>query len=302
MSTAAPQVVVIGNIGIDTNVYLPGNAIDLQHEANFTQNLDTVGQAGGYASRGYARLGVSTSFIGYVGSDWMGAQIRSTLQADGINTSALFIDPAGTSRSINLVFPDGSRRNFYDGKSHMILQPPLEECLSALQGASLAHFNIPNWARELLEPAHRLGVIIACDMQDVIDPGDPYRSDFVREADYLFFSSVNQSDPAPVIQTYLKLNPDAVIVATMGAGGCSLGTRERILYYPAVKMDLPVVDTNGAGDAFATGFLVSRVLEGRGLEESVLRGQICARYKCGQKSTSGNMITHDLLENYFSRL
>lgn len=75
MSAINPQVVVIGNIGIDTNVYLPGNAIDLVHEANFTENLDTVGQAGGYASRGYARLGALTAFIGYVGADWMGEQI-----------------------------------------------------------------------------------------------------------------------------------------------------------------------------------------------------------------------------------
>ena len=88
MTEKIPQVVVIGNIGIDTNVYLPGDSIDFSHEANFTENLDTVGQAGGYASRGYARLGVTTTFIGYVGEDWMGEQIRSTLQADGIDTRA----------------------------------------------------------------------------------------------------------------------------------------------------------------------------------------------------------------------
>ncbi len=74
MSAINPQVVVIGNIGIDTNVYLLGYAIDLLHEAIFTENLDTVGQAGGYASRGHARLGALTAFIGYVGADWMGEQ------------------------------------------------------------------------------------------------------------------------------------------------------------------------------------------------------------------------------------
>jgi len=50
-------VVVVGNIGINTNAYLQGQAIDLAHEANFTSNLDTVGQAGGYASRAYQRIG-----------------------------------------------------------------------------------------------------------------------------------------------------------------------------------------------------------------------------------------------------
>ena len=48
--------VVIGNIGIDTNVYFSGDRIDLAVEANFTTNIDSIGQAGGYAARGYAAL------------------------------------------------------------------------------------------------------------------------------------------------------------------------------------------------------------------------------------------------------
>ena len=58
MSAINPQVVVIGNIGIDTNVYLPGNAIDLLHEAIFTENLDTVGQAGAFQ---HSQLGASVT-------------------------------------------------------------------------------------------------------------------------------------------------------------------------------------------------------------------------------------------------
>lgn len=302
MSIENKRVVVIGNIGIDTNVYLRGNAIDLDHEANFTENLDTVGQAGGYASRGYARLGAATAFIGYIGADWMGEQIRRTLQSDGIDTRGLFIDPLGTSRSINLVYPDGSRWNFYDGKGHMELHPPIEACLALMQEARLAHFNIPNWARELLNPAHQQGLTIACDIQDVVDPADLYRQDFVRNANYLFFSAVNHPDPRPVIQYFLSLRPTLVVLSTLGAEGCLLGTSSGISHFPAIQLDMPVVDTNGAGDAFASGFLVSRVFENRSLEDSIRRGQICARHKCAQKSTSANMVTADLLDRYDSLL
>ncbi len=295
------RVVVIGNIGIDTNVFLQGDVIDLIHESNYTCNLDTVGQAGGYTSRGYTRLGVPTSFIGYIGADPMGDHIRDVLENDGIGTAGLFIDPLGTSRSINLVVSDGSRRNFYDGKSHMYLEPRLEHCLDILRGSRLAHFNIPNWARRLLAPARELGITIATDLQDVMDPGDPYRMDFVQQADYIFFSAINHPHPASHIHAYLDLNPGVTILATMGPRGVALGDANGIVYYPAIELDLPVVDTSGAGDAFASGFLVSRVLESRSLEESVVRGQICARYKCGQRSTSANMITHVLLDQYVSK-
>ena len=66
------DVAVVGNVGIDTNIYLYGNDIDFNVEANFSENLDYVGQAGGYTSRGYARLGKRTAFIGYVGDDYAG--------------------------------------------------------------------------------------------------------------------------------------------------------------------------------------------------------------------------------------
>ena len=47
------DVVVVGNAGIDTNVFLYGADVDFSVEANFSDTLDTVGQAGGYSSRGY---------------------------------------------------------------------------------------------------------------------------------------------------------------------------------------------------------------------------------------------------------
>jgi sugar/nucleoside kinase (ribokinase family) len=58
-----------------------------------------------------------------------------------------------------------------------------------------------------------------------------------------------------------------------------------------VQLDLPVVDTNGAGDALAVGFLTARVLEGRPLAEAAQRGQVAARWVCGQRSSSGPLIT-----------
>jgi len=298
LSNLRQDVVVIGNIGIDTNVYFSGDRIDLSVEANFTSNIDMIGQAGGYASRGYAALGYKTAFIGYIGADFSGDFIHATLTKEKINTSALFIDPDGTSRSINLIYRHGQRRNCYDGKSLMTLHPPLTRCEQVFRGARLAHFNIPNWARELLQPAKESGLKIACDIQDVVDVNDPYRLDFIHAADFLFFSAANHNDPSPLILHYLLINPELVIVCGMGERGCALGSTAGIRFFPPVMLDLPVVDTNGAGDTLAVGFLSSHVLDGLSMEESILRSQIAARYKCGIKASSGSMISRELLEHY----
>jgi sugar/nucleoside kinase (ribokinase family) len=67
---APPEVVVLGNAGVDTNAYLPGRDVDWSVEANFIENLETPGQAGVYASRGCAALGGRrVAFIGNLGDD-----------------------------------------------------------------------------------------------------------------------------------------------------------------------------------------------------------------------------------------
>jgi sugar/nucleoside kinase (ribokinase family) len=295
------DVVVIGNAGVDTNVYVPGQDVDFNVEANFTENLDYVGQAGGYASRGYARLGKRTAYIGYVGDDHNGRLVREEFARDGIDTRALFVDPLGTARSVNFMYRDGRRKNFYDGKSHMQLRPDMKVCRAVLAGAKLAHFNIPNWARYLLPTARELGLTIACDIQDVVSAHDPYRQDFAC-ADILFFSAANYADPTPLIETFLESNPERVVVVGMGAKGCALGTRQGVSFFPAVDMETPVIDTNGAGDALAVGFLTSYVLDGYSLSDAVWRGQIAARYTSTIKASSSDLISRAKLDDYFRTL
>jgi sugar/nucleoside kinase (ribokinase family) len=235
-----------------------------------------------------------------VGDDWAGRVVREEFARDGIDTTGLFVDPSGTSRSINFMYLDGRRKNFYDGKGHMSLMPDLDLCREILAGATLAHFNIPNWARHLLPLAREAGVTIACDIQDVVSLDDPYRQDFVDYADVLFLSAANYPDPSPLMAELLGAKRSQIVVVGMGAQGCALGTEAGIRFFPPVEMGAPVVDTNGAGDGLAVGFLAGYVLDGYSLEDSILRGQIAARYTCTLRGSSSDLITAEGLEGYFA--
>jgi sugar/nucleoside kinase (ribokinase family) len=300
MDNTTGGVVVVGNVGIDTNVYLYAANVDFIVESNFTENLDYVGQAGGYTARGYAAYGLPTAFIGHVGDDFSGRLIRETFAADGIDTRALFVDPAGTARSVNFMTLDGRRKNFYDGKGHMTLSPDLDLCSEALRGARLAHFHLPNWARRLLPIARELGLTIACDVQDVVDASDPYRQEFVRAADILFFSAANHADPSPLMRCFLDVNPEVIVIAGMGAAGCALGKGQDVRFFPPPLLDMPIVDTNGAGDALAVGFLSSYLFDSYSLEDSILRGQIAARHTCSLRATTDCLITRSQLDASFA--
>lgn len=291
---------VIGAAGVDTNIYLWSGDIDFNVEANFSRNIDYVGGAGGYSARGFARLGKRSGYIGFVGDDHNGRLISDELSASGVEAT-LLIDPAGSRRSVNIMYGDGRRKNFYDGRGSMEVRPDPDVCKALLARTKLAHFSIENWTRYLLAPARAMGVTIACDLQDVVTIDDPYRTDFAANADILFFSAANFPDPSDLIDRFFAMGRAEIIVVGMGSRGCALGVRTQpVRFFDPVSISVPVIDTNGAGDGLAVGFLTSYVLDNYSLEESITRGQITARYTCALKADSTNLITRAQLDTLFA--
>ncbi|MBN2460134.1 MAG: carbohydrate kinase family protein [Candidatus Cloacimonetes bacterium] len=294
------DVVVLGAVGIDTSVYLMADDIDFQVEANFSENIDTIGQAGGYAARSFNRLGKRTGLIAAWGDDYPGAYIREQLHSEGIDISGCFIDPAGTKRSINFMYKDGRRKNFYDGKGAMAIKPDLAKCRQILSRTKLVHVNIVNWTRYLLPLMKELELTIAVDLQDMIRVDDPYRQDYLDHADIIFFSAVNFPDDLhKVITKILERKNIQFIIAGNGSRGVTLGCWSGVYDFPAVDLPFAVIDTNGAGDSLAAGFLSSFVLDGYNRNDSLFRGQICARYCCSQKGNSNELITRKQLDEFY---
>ena len=271
--------VVVGAVGIDTNIYLYNDEIDFSVEMNFSQNHDNVGQAGGYSSRILAALGYKVAFAGFVGDDMGGLEIRRTFTKEEIDTTHLFIDRTGTKRSVNIVYTDGRRKNFYDGKgsSETSLNPDDYEEL--FRSSKVAHFSIVDWARHLLPVARRTGCIVACDLQDIVSFDDEYRKDFINSADILFFSSVNNANPVESVKRLLQQRTDAMVLCGCGSKGCILGSKEKIQTFEVIQEGLPVIDTNGCGDSLAMGFLAG-LSQGYSPEKAVHCGQVLARHCC----------------------
>ncbi|KQX41686.1 hypothetical protein ASD97_31020 [Streptomyces sp. Root63] len=81
------------------------------------------------------------------------------------------------------------------------------------------------------------------------------------------------------------------VVATAGAAGSYLLSREADgpVHIPAVAPPGPVVDSNGAGDAYASGFLFGR-LAGESFERCALYGAIAGAHACTVPATGGDAI------------
>jgi sugar/nucleoside kinase (ribokinase family) len=71
-------------------------------------------------------------------------------------------------------------------------------------------------------------------------------------------------------------------------------------HFPAAVPERPVVDSNGAGDAFLTAFLHAR-FAGEPLERCVLAGSVSGAYACGSPGTHEELIDAAALAAAVSR-
>jgi len=293
--------VVIGSIGVDTNIYVEADSVEFKKETDFTENIDFVGQTGAYVSQSYTNLGKKIAYIGFVGNDLLGDSVRKTLAIEGINTEALLEDSTGTKRSVNFIFKNGERKSFYDPKNSMKTSADLELSEKIIQKANLAHFSIANWARELLPIAKKYNLTIACDLQDISAVDDEYIQDFIEQSDILFFSSANIEKPTDALKKMSEINPEALIITTMGKDGCASISGGELKIHEPLKLDMPINDTNGAGDAFATAFLSYFSLGTMKLDQAIMKGQIAALYTCTSRATSSQPIDSKQLTRYYKK-
>jgi sugar/nucleoside kinase (ribokinase family) len=106
-----------------------------------------------------------------------------------------------------------------------------------------------------------------------------------------------------VMRHILDRGRAAVVVATDGADGCRVLARaDGVVHaFPAVVPERPVVDSNGAGDAFSTAFMRSW-LAGAEPAECVLAGSVSGAYACGSAGTHEEMIDAATLDAACARL
>jgi sugar/nucleoside kinase (ribokinase family) len=254
------DLLVIGGLGVDVRVRVPALPLPAADSHTVEPIELRIGNTGaGVALAGQA-LGLRVRVVDTLGADPAGDLVRAALARAGVPT-VLAEDRSGTRRSVNLVAPDGRRTSLYDPRPWQGPPPfPADELAALVRDARHVHLSIMDWAVPLL-PAVRdalpPGVALSTDLHDW-DGSNPYHRPFAEVADLIFVSGVRLADRASLAGT---LAPRTVVV-TRGADGAELyrGDDTVVPVPPAVPPG-PVIDSNGAGDAFAAG-LIAGLLRG----------------------------------------
>ncbi|WP_420140957.1 adenosine kinase, partial [Sphingomonas sp.] len=239
---------------------------------------------------GIAALGGKCGFIGQVADDQLGAVFAHDIRANGITfTTAIRPGQPSTARCLILVTPDAQRTmNTFLGASQFLPASALDRDLIA--SARILYLEGYLWdpaepraaMRAAIEIAHAAGRQVAFTLSDTFCI-TRHRADFLkliddRAIDILFaneselLSLVEGEDfDAALDRVAAKVGTLVVTRSADGAVAVQGGTRAAVPAEPIER----VVDTTGAGDLFAAGFLAGQV-QGRGLEDSLRMGAIAA--------------------------
>jgi sugar/nucleoside kinase (ribokinase family) len=291
------DLVVFGGVGIDTIVRVPALPLAMADSIHVGPVRDYVAHTGNGVALGSHALGRRTALVDFIGEDAQAELIHARYRERGLLFNYL-VHPSGTRRSVNLVDPSGRRLSLYDGRHPDELRMERAYYRPFLERAAHAHFSIMPWAAQLYDDAQELGVLVSTDLHDW-DGVKPYYHPFAWRSDIVFMSTAAMGGRhEDVMREIFARGRAQVVVATAGATGSYFMTRDA----PAARhvrvagMGRPVVDSNGAGDAFAAAFLAG-FAEQRPLMECMQMGAIAGEYACAIEGTAEGFLTRDALRD-----
>lgn len=281
---------------LETNGIIKGamNLIDAERAELLYSRMgpatEMSGGSAGNTAAGVASLGGRAAYFGKVATDHLGRVFAHDIRAQGVAFDTRSLDKgAPTARSMIFVTPDGERSmNTYLGACVELGPEDVET--SKVADAKVTYFEGYLWdpprAKEAIvlaaKIAHEHGRQVAMTLSDPFCV-DRYRGEFLdlmrsRTVDIVF---ANEDEAKSLYQTKsletvipLIRKDCALSIVTRSEKGAIVVTPDQTLEVPAINIE-QLVDTTGAGDLYAAGFLYGYTKE-RSLEDCARLGSLAA--------------------------
>ncbi|MGQ4911001.1 MAG: carbohydrate kinase family protein [Candidatus Thorarchaeota archaeon] len=251
------EVVAIGRVNIDVDMQVKNISSSDEHIVSERGRIFFGGSASNFASQ-CAKLGVKSSLIGCVGHDEYGQLALKELAKAGVDTSCvLTLDDLPTGIFVIIQDSQGKRNIIVEPGANRFLDRRLIEEDSVVD-AHVIHVAgaFPMMIDRAVEITSSNGMILS------LDPGraasDLNYDRFLRYVDLLFVNQFELENYFGVevkkaeLMKFAKTFP-GVLVVKMGKNG-AIAT-DGFEYNSSRIFEVDVVDTMGAGDAFAAGFV-----------------------------------------------
>ncbi len=237
--------------------------------------------------RAMAKLGAQTGFIGKVGTDDVAAYYEEALKQVGV--TPYFVRTKGISGSCTvLISPDGERTmgTFLGPAATLTPDEITTEMLSAYHTIYIEGYLLVNEAlvRQTMKRARAMGLQVALDLSNfnIVNAFRGLLEELIPQYVNILFSNESEAEaftgrPAHEALQELARLVDVAVVTVGKEGALVCGGGETVAV-PA-SGGKPV-DTTGAGDHFAAGFLYGRS-QNATLEQSARIGSLLAGHVIG---------------------
>ncbi len=222
---------------------------------------------------GLARLGLKTGFVGAIGKDPEGDKILQDFGAEGVNIKGIVRIKGRTGIVIGFVDNKGERTLYpYPGVNSEINIDDIN--FNYIRNTKILHLS-SFVGRRQFEIQKKLVEKLPKDVKVSFSPGIYAEKELedllpVIKKSYVVFLNRNEIENI-TNNNYKKGSREliekgaGIIAVTLGKKGCYVQNKKNSYEIPAYKTK--VVDTTGAGDAFAAGFLYG-ILSGKNLQDS----------------------------------
>ncbi|GEN88486.1 ribokinase [Oceanobacillus sojae] len=262
ISSANQELLVCGTINMDLFAY-----VDRMPSIGETlASRFTMSTAGGKALNqavAASRLHANTRFIGKIGKDFFGTNIKETLMRENINLCDLIVDPRlETGTSFIIVNGSGDNTIITNlNANQSISTDEIDNVLSDLKYVEIASLQLEmpiKTREEIIKKLHDARIKTILNAAPVVEMSNQSLSMIdvliVNEVEAGQMLGKNMKTIENVTKHIrdLKRRDNQKIIVTLGSQGCIFADGEQVDHISAPQVE--VINTTGAGDCFCGSF------------------------------------------------
>lgn len=267
----------------------------------FAEKFECCGGHAGNIAYMLGKWGVETHIASIIGSDDAGSKIKKDFENVGVNTS--YIETSydkGTGMSIVLLNNTNKNKTILEFANNNLLKKyafSVEPDLIVTDGID---YNATVNAFDKYKNAIKI-LVVNNVTKEIMELGKFVKYIIFNEqtAEYLGNAKINFNDSFTIVDLYNKIKQkfnNAEIIITLGEKGSVYAINGQVKIMPTIKMN--IVDTNGAGDVYAGGFIYG-IGRNFGLEKSIAYATIAAALSTTKMTSRLSIPSLTEVSNYY---
>jgi sugar/nucleoside kinase (ribokinase family) len=277
------DVVVVGELNVD--LILQGEVTPAfgQAEKLVDDAALVMGSSSAIFACGAARLGLKVAFVGKVGNDEFGRFVTSALEARGVATQGVVVDPT-IKTGLSVILSRGNDRAIltYLGSISALRYEEIDQALLARArhlhlGSYFLLAALRSQVPALFATARTLGLTTSLDTN--YDPTERWNGDLAQVLAQTDIFLPNETELHAIskqqdLDTALATLARQVLLVAAKLGPAGAIARQKQETFRAEALPVTVVDTTGAGDSFDAGFIYG-YLAGWEIGQALRLGCVC---------------------------